>query len=72
MKKKNNFSWPKAIAHALEWRVISIFIDFTVAYLITKNFSISFSITSINALLKTFGHAAWVKVKFRRVEGKLY
>lgn len=69
---KKTFTWPKALLHAIEWRIISIGIDFIVAFLITKDFNVSFSITSANALIKTFGHALWVKIKMRNVKGKLY
>ena len=72
MQSKTLLTWPKALIHAVEWRVISVCIDFLVAYLFTHDFNISFSVAGLGAVLKTIGHMVWVKVKFRRAEGKLY
>lgn len=65
-------NWKQAFIHALEWRIISIVIDFCIVFALTGKFVLSLTISSVSALARTVGHAVWVKVKFKNIKGTFY
>ncbi len=70
--EKKLFTWKKSFIHAIEWRIIAVILDFLVILIITGKPSLSLALSSISAAVRTVGHAIWIKIKLRNVEGDFY
>ena len=54
-------SFKAAAVRAIEWRAVSVVIDFTVTYVITRRLVLSLGITSISNFARTIAHTFWIK-----------
>ena len=50
-----------ALLRALEWRAVSIVIDFSIVYAITGKFALSAGIIGASNTVRTIAHAFWIK-----------
>lgn len=62
MRKINN--WIQATRKAIEWRVISFFIDLIVAFILTHRIDLSLGIASTVGFIKFITNLIWIKKRF--------
>lgn len=50
-----------AIMRALEWRIVSLCVDFTIVFLLTGEFYLSAGICGASNTARTLVHALWIQ-----------
>ncbi len=61
MQVKN---WVQAVRKAVEWRIISVIIDFCVAFLFTGEVKLSLGIASATGFIKFITNIVWIRKRF--------
>ena len=62
----------QSFTHAIQWRVISLMIDFVIIYSVSGQIKLSLAISSLSALARTVAHTIWVWAKLRGTKGDFY
>jgi uncharacterized membrane protein len=54
-------TYSKAFLRALEWRIVAMIIDFTVAYLLTGQIIFSLGLSGTSNIVRTIAHTIFIK-----------
>lgn len=57
-------NWFQALRKAVEWRMISVVIDFFVAYLFTGRAKLSVGIAGLTGFIKFCTNIIWIRKRF--------
>lgn len=57
-------NWVQALRKAVEWRAISVVIDFVVAFMFTGELKLSLGIASLTGFVKFCTNIIWIRKRF--------